>query len=169
MSLDFTQLEPTERISPLHRLCRARDLIRDCFNEPISLDDCAFEAGLSPWHLLRSFRAAFGETPKEYLTRLRLKQAQHLLTVSSRSVTEVCLDVGFSSLGTFSLLFKRHLGCSPKEFRKEVRGWVTVPGVAPWVYVPYCFASRFGGTLVGRAVPDTCSSVGHSPTYESPA
>jgi AraC-like DNA-binding protein len=144
MPYSTAQLSPAERLTPLLRLCRARDLIRDCFDEPISLDDCALEAGLSPWHLLRSFRAAFGETPKEYLTRLRLKQAQHLLTISSRSVTEVCLDVGFSSLGTFSLLFKRHVGCSPREFRKQVRGWITVPGVAPWVYVPYCFASRFG-------------------------
>ena len=141
----LSQPRPAERLTPLLRLCRARDLIRDCFDEPISLDDCAMEAGLSPWHLLRSFRAAFGETPKEYLTRLRLNQARHLLTVSSRSVTEVCLDVGFNSLGTFSLLFKRHTGRSPKEFRKQVRGWVTVPGVAPWVYVPFCFASRFGG------------------------
>jgi AraC-like DNA-binding protein len=150
MPYSISHLCPTERIAPLVRLCRARDLIRDCFNEPISLDDCALEAGLSPWHLLRSFRAAFGETPKEYLTRLRIKQAQHLLTVSSRPVTEVCLDVGFSSLGTFStfsLLFKRYTGFSPKDFRKQIRGWVRVPGVAPWVYVPFCFASRFGGNV----------------------
>jgi AraC-like DNA-binding protein len=144
MPYSIAQFSPAERITSIARLCRARDLIRDCFDEPISLEDCALEAGLSPWHLLRSFRAAFGETPKEYLTRLRLKQAQHLLTVSSRSITEVCLDVGFSSLGTFSLLFKRHTGYSPKDFRKQIRGWVTVPGVAPWVYVPFCFASRFG-------------------------
>jgi AraC-like DNA-binding protein len=144
MPFSIPQLRPDERVTPLLRVCRARDLIRDCFDETITLDDCALEAGLSPWHLLRSFRAAFGETPKEYLTRLRLKQAQHLLTVSTRSVTEVCLDVGFTSLGTFSLLFKRHVGCSPKEFRRQVRGWVSVPGVAPWVYVPFCFASRFG-------------------------
>jgi AraC-like DNA-binding protein len=144
MPLPIPELFPAERVTPLVRVCRARDLIRDCFDEPITLDDCAIEAGLSPWHLLRAFRATFGETPKEYLTRLRLKQAQHLLTVSSRSVTEVCLDVGFSSLGTFSLLFKRHVGCSPREFRRGARGWVTVPGVAPWVYVPFCFARHFG-------------------------
>ena len=137
--------QPARSVTPLARVCRARDLIRDGFVETITLDDCALEAELSPWHLLRAFRAAFGETPKEFLTRLRLERARHLLTVTSRSVTDVCLDVGFSSLGTFSVLFKRHVGCSPKEFRRQVRGWVSVPGVAPWVYVPFCFAHRFGG------------------------
>jgi AraC-like DNA-binding protein len=130
--------------SPLARICRARDLIRDCFAEPITLDDCALEAGLSPWHLLRSFRAAFGETPKEFLTRLRLERARQLLTVTTHSVTEVCFDIGFSSLGTFSVLFKRHVGCSPKEFRRRARRWVTVPGVTPWAFIPCCFAYRFG-------------------------
>jgi AraC-like DNA-binding protein len=143
MPIPIPRLRTTGPVTPLIRVCLARDLIRDCFAEPITLDDCATEAGLSPWHLLRAFRAAFGETPKEYLTRLRLERARHLLTVTARSVTEVCLDVGFSSLGTFSVLFKRHVGCSPKEFRRQVRGWVTVPGIAPWVYVPFCFARHF--------------------------
>src|SRR5262249_33961583 len=62
----------TARDTSLVRLCRARDLIRDCFAEPVTLADCADEAGLSPWHLLRSFRDIFGETPKEFHTRLRL-------------------------------------------------------------------------------------------------
>jgi AraC-like DNA-binding protein len=131
-------------VAPLVRLCRARDLIREYYDDSVTLDDCAAEAGLSPWHLLRSFRAAFGETPKEFLTRLRLERAKHLLTVTDRSVTEVCLDVGFSSLGTFSTLFKGHFGCSPKEYRRRVRCWVTMPGYAPWALVPSCFALRFG-------------------------
>jgi AraC-like DNA-binding protein len=131
--------------SSLVGLCRARDLIRDCFTEPITLVDCADEAGLSPWHLLRSFRGAFGETPKQFLTRLRLEQAQHLLTVTDRPVTEVCFDVGFSSLGTFSTLFKRAVGCPPTEYRRRVRAWVTAPGFRPWASIPGCFARRFGG------------------------
>jgi AraC-like DNA-binding protein len=129
----------------LIRICRARDLIRDCHTEAVSLSDCAAEADLSPWHLLRSFRETFGETPKEYMTRLRLEHAKNLLTLTDRSVTEVCFDVGFSSLGTFSVLFKRHVGISPKEFRRLVRRWVTMPGHPPWAFIPYCFAVRFGG------------------------
>jgi AraC-like DNA-binding protein len=126
------------------RMCRARDLIRERFAEPITLDDCAVEAELSPWHLLRSFRATFGETPKELLTRIRLERARHLLTVTSRSVLEICLDVGFSSLGTFTTLFKRHVGVSPGEYRRLVRPWVTAPGFPPWTYVPSCFVRQFG-------------------------
>jgi hypothetical protein len=53
--------------------------------------------------------------------------------------------VGFSSLGTFSTLFKRHVGCSPKQFRRIVRGVATVPGATPWAFIPLCFAHRFGG------------------------
>jgi AraC-like DNA-binding protein len=131
-------------VASLTRVCRARDLIRECYAEPVTLVDCAAEAGLSPWHLLRSFRAAFGETPKEFLTRLRLERAKHLLAVTSHSVTDVCFDIGFSSLGTFSTLFKRHIGCSPKVFRRRVRCWVTAPGFAPGVFIPTCFARRFG-------------------------
>jgi AraC-like DNA-binding protein len=128
----------------LVRLCRARDLIRDCFEERVTLDDCAAEAGLSPWHLLRSFRAAFGETPQEFLTRLRLERAKQLLTITDRSVTDVCFDVGFSSLGSFSTLFKRQVGRSPRDYRREVRRWVIVPGFAPWASIPSCFVRRFG-------------------------
>jgi AraC-like DNA-binding protein len=129
----------------LVRLCRARDLLRDCLAEPVTLADCAAEAELSPWHLLRAFRETFGETPREFLTRLRIERAKHLLTVTGRSVTDVCLDVGFSSLGTFSTLFKRHVGHSPAEYRRRVRGWVAVPGAYPWAFIPFCFAHRFGG------------------------
>jgi AraC-like DNA-binding protein len=133
------------RAGSLVRLCRARDLIRDCYAEPVTLADCADEAGLSPWHLLRSFRDTFGETPKEFHTRLRLDRARHLLTVTTRSVTDVCFDVGFSSLGSFCTLFKRQVGCSPMAFRRRIRSWVTVPGAVPWVFIPSCFARQFGG------------------------
>ena len=151
MPMPISQLRQAGPVTPLVRVCRARDLIRDCFTETITLDDCALEAGLSPWHLLRAFRSAFGETPKEFLTRLRLDRARHLLTITPRSVTDVCLDVGFSSLGTFSVLFKKHVGCSPREFRRRVRGWVSVPGFAPWAYVPLCFANRFSAPRAEEA------------------
>jgi AraC-like DNA-binding protein len=132
-------------IGSLPRLCRARDLICDYYTEPVTLRDCALEAGLSPWHFLRTFRAVFGETPKELHTRLRIKQAKHLLTVTDRSITEVCFDVGFTSVGTFSTLFKRHTGYSPKGFRRGIRCWVTMPGDSAWITIPACFARRFGG------------------------
>jgi transcriptional regulator GlxA family with amidase domain len=127
----------------LRKLCQARDLIRDCLEEELSLADLSVEADLSPWHFLRAFRQSFGETPKAYLTRLRVERAKELLTISSRSVTEICFDVGFSSLGSFSTLFHRCVGLSPAEFRRRVRAWVTVPGRQPWAYIPFCFSHHF--------------------------
>ena len=99
---------------------------------------------MSPWHTLRFFRAAFGETPKEFQTRLRLERAKQLLTVTSRSVTEICFDVGFSSLGSFSTLFRQHVGQSPKAFRRQVHRWISVPGYPPWAILPACFSYQFG-------------------------
>jgi AraC-like DNA-binding protein len=129
---------------PLAQLCRARDLIRDGFAEPVTLGDCAAEAGLSPWHLLRAFRAAFGETPRAFRTRLRLERARDLLTVTNRPVTEVCFEVGFTSLGTFTTLFTRTVGYPPTAYRRRVRSWVTSPGFRPWASIPACFARRYG-------------------------
>ena len=123
----------------LRHLCRVRDWMRDCFDEPLRLGDLCAEASLTSWHFLRAFRAAFGETPHEYLTRVRLERAKELLTVTSRPVTEVCFDVGFTSLGSFSTLFRRQVGLSPMEFRRQVRTWITVPGRHPWVFVPVCY------------------------------
>ena len=131
-------------LSTFRKLCRARDLLRECYAEPIQLFDLAAETDLSEWHLLRIFRDAFGETPHQFLRRIRLEKAQTLLTVTSRSVTEVCLDVGFSSVGSFSTLFARRFGLSPREFRRQVRTMISVPGKHPWACVPFCFAWAFG-------------------------
>lgn len=127
----------------LRRLCQVRDLLRDNLSQPLTLDDCAGEVDLSPWHLLRSFRAAFGETPHAYLTRVRIDRAAQLIALTGRSVTEVCFDVGFNSLGSFSTLFKRHTGWSPAAYRRRVRGWVSIPAAAGWLFIPYCYMFPF--------------------------
>jgi transcriptional regulator GlxA family with amidase domain len=130
--------------STLRKLCRIRDLIRCCHGETLSLEQLSAEADLSTYHFLRSFRKAFGETPHAFLTRVRLSRAKELLTVSSRPVTEICFDVGFTSLGSFSTLFRREFGESPASFRRKVRAWVSVPGRYPWAFVPFCFGQHFG-------------------------
>jgi len=119
--------------------------MRDCYHEELTLSDLCLEAELSPWHLLRAFRSAFGETPHDFLTRLRIERAKELLTITSRQVTEICFDVGFTSLGSFSTLFRRHVQLSPAAFRREIRPWISVPGKHPWIFVPVCFCQHFGG------------------------
>lgn len=105
------------RIEIYHRLALARDFIEASLDKPITLTDYSGVACLSPHHFLRLFKQVYGETPHQFLTRLRLKCALDLLQSTEISVTEICFLVGFESLGSFSTLFKRHYGKSPMAFR----------------------------------------------------
>ncbi|MBL8227748.1 MAG: helix-turn-helix transcriptional regulator [Bryobacterales bacterium] len=102
------------RVETLRRLQRAREYLHASANERIDLDAVAREACLSPYHLHRAFRQTFRETPHGYLTRLRLNRAFHALE-NGHAVTEVCLDCGFASVGTFSTLFRRRFGVPPSD------------------------------------------------------
>ncbi|HMZ79543.1 MAG TPA: helix-turn-helix transcriptional regulator, partial [Acidobacteriota bacterium] len=86
---------------------------------PLTLADIAQVACLSPNHLLRTFKQAFQMTPHQMLTSTRLEAAKRLLKTTHHSVTEICLMVGFESLGSFSWLFRNKVGCSPDTFRKK--------------------------------------------------
>jgi AraC-like DNA-binding protein len=121
------------------RLCRARDLLAAGYNSPIPLDRAAREACLSPFHFQRLFARTFGETPNRFLTRLRMDRAQRLLAAGDLPVTEVCLEVGYSSLGTFSSRFAALTGQSPSDFRREARRWIAP--IHGWnvLYMPACF------------------------------
>ena len=105
------------KIEAYRRLWRARDFIESSFLEPISLARIAEAAELSPHHLLRLFRRVYGETPHQLVTKRRLEHAQFLLQHTDRSVTDICFDIGFESLGSFSTLFKTRLGVSPAHYR----------------------------------------------------
>src|SRR5215471_11863213 len=105
----------------LKRLCRARDVLRDWQDEPIPVSQVAEASGLTQFHFIRLFKAVFGETPHQYRSRAQIEKAKHLLILTDRSVTEVCMEVGFSSLGSFSTLFRRRTGLSPAEFQRRYR------------------------------------------------
>jgi AraC-like DNA-binding protein len=100
------------------RLCRARDFMHAEYGRPLPLREIAREACLSPHHFLRLHQSAFGQSPHQFLTSLRLRHAARLLQTTGLTVTEVCLAVGFESLPTFSTLFRRRMGRSPSQFRK---------------------------------------------------
>jgi len=101
------------------RVCRAREYAAALFAEPVTLGELARVACLSPNHLLRTFRQAFGETPHQYLTGRRLIEARRLLAQGDLTVTAVCLAVGFESLGSFSALFRRRFGVPPSSCRRQ--------------------------------------------------
>jgi AraC family transcriptional regulator len=100
------------------RVLRGRDCLLSSLSNPVSLRDAARAACLSPFHFHRSFQAVFAETPHKHATRHRLERARHLLRETGRSVTEICLEAGFESLSSFSTLFSRTYGASPRDYRR---------------------------------------------------
>lgn len=127
----------------LARLCRARDLLAAPLDARVPIRDAAREAAVSPYHFIRVFRGAFGETPHAFRTRVRIERARHLLAAGGHSVTEVCLAVGYESPASFSHLFLRHTGMAPAEYRRRVRALVQVPGHLPPQLIPHCYAAMF--------------------------
>jgi AraC-like DNA-binding protein len=111
------------------RLLRARDAMDRTYAQPLDIPTLAKLAHVSESHFIRTFRATFGETPHRYLQRRRVERAMHLLRETDRSVTDICLDVGFTSLGTFSRTFRHIVGQPPSVYRRG-----TVP-----IGVPNCF------------------------------
>src|SRR5690242_17084356 len=101
------------------RLLRARDAMDRTYSQPLDIPALARIACVSPAHFIRTFRATFGETPHRYLQRRRVERSMFLLRESDRSVTDICFDVGFSSLGTFSRTFHEIMGESPTAYRKR--------------------------------------------------
>ena len=129
------------------RLLRARDAMDRAYAEPMDVAAVAAVAHVSAAHFIRSFRTVFGETPHRYLQRRRVERSMFLLRETNRSITDVCLDVGFTSLGTFSRTFSAIVGVSPAVYRRR----------APNAAVPTCFAmawarpSSFGEARKRRA------------------
>jgi AraC-like DNA-binding protein len=104
------------------RMLRARDTMDRAFAQPLDVSALARVAHVSPAHFSRQFRATFGETPHRYLQRRRVERAMELLRETQRPVTEICLDVGFNSLGTFSRTFRAIVGESPSAYRTRFTG-----------------------------------------------
>jgi len=115
----FPAMRAATREELYRRIHLARDFVIASYNQPITLNDIAAVAGLSPNHLLRTFRQAFGQTPHQFVIEQRLRHAQRMLLLTDQPVTDICLAVGFESLGSFSWLFKRKFGCSPQAFRRR--------------------------------------------------
>jgi AraC-like DNA-binding protein len=117
------------------RLCLARELLAG--DEPLAIKDVARHAGISPFHFIRQYEALFGETPHQFRIRTRLDRAKVLLARGNHSVTGVCMEVGFSSLGSFSDLFTRRVGEPPSVYQRRARIIVPVGELPPPLF-PGC-------------------------------
>ncbi|HEY2479083.1 MAG TPA: helix-turn-helix transcriptional regulator [Solirubrobacterales bacterium] len=113
-----------QRLEELARLRRVRDRIDREYAKPLNVEALAAGVHMSSGHLSRQFRAAFGESPYGYLMTRRIERAMALLRRGDLSVTEICFEVGCSSLGTFSTRFSELVGMSPSEYRREEAGSV---------------------------------------------
>jgi len=117
-----------EEMADLAHLRRARDLIDRVYAEPLDVPAMARAAHMSPAHFSRKFRAAYGETPYAYLMTRRIERAKALLRRGDMSVTDVCMAVGCTSLGSFSSRFTELVGETPTAYRaRDHDGLATVP------------------------------------------
>ncbi|WP_347405397.1 helix-turn-helix transcriptional regulator [Micromonospora sp. WMMD980] len=108
-------------------MLRARDAMDRAYAQPLDIPVLARIAHVSEAHFIRTFRATFGETPHRYLQRRRVERAMSLLRETDRDVTDICLAVGFTSLGTFSRTFREIVGESPRDFRRHRSAVANVP------------------------------------------
>ena len=105
----------------LARLGRAREFIDHCYDHPLSLEQMSEKACFSRYHFLRLFRQAYETTPHQYLIQRRIEKAKELLIADDLRVTDVCFEVGFQSLGSFSSLFQKRVGHAPNIYRERAR------------------------------------------------
>jgi AraC-like DNA-binding protein len=140
------------------RLLRARDAMDRAYAEPLDVRGVAAVAHVSEAHFIRSFRAIFGETPHRYLQRRRVERSMFLLRETDRSVTDICLDVGFTSLGTFSRMFREVVGETPSRYRVG-HGPIVAPNcvqlaaMRPRVAVGEAVRSSSFGEAIAAAAP----------------
>jgi AraC-like DNA-binding protein len=119
-------------------LLRAKDLADAHYGEPLDVPTLARAAHLSPAHFSREFRRAFGETPHQYLLTRRLERAAALLRNTDRSVADICLTVGLTSLGSFTTSFTRAYGLSPTAYR------AAHPPASARIPIPTCVLQAYG-------------------------
>ncbi|HKS73054.1 MAG TPA: AraC family transcriptional regulator [Terriglobales bacterium] len=127
------------RHDSFRRLCRAREMLIEVHDETLSITDVAREAGISRFHFIRQFEVLFGVTPHQFRIQARVERAK-LLLARGHSVTDVCMEVGFSSLGSFSDLFTRRVGTAPSVYQRQARGLIQVPGDFPQQLFPGCLS-----------------------------
>jgi len=132
-------------LADLARLRRVRDRMDREYAQPLDVEALARDALMSPGHFSRRFKAAYGESPYSYLMTRRIERAMALLRGGDLSVTEVCFEVGCSSLGTFSSRFTELVGVSPSVYRREA--------AAATAGMPPCVAKRVTRPIRNREAP----------------
>ncbi|MGH1439562.1 MAG: helix-turn-helix domain-containing protein [Cellvibrionaceae bacterium] len=127
------------------KICAGRDYIAENYLDSFNLVDAARHAHLSPYHFLRVFKSTFGETPNAFLIRLRIEKAKNMLVTENASIMEVCENVGYLSLGSFSSRFREQVGVAPSLYRRKIWSLSTEAFRYPAQAIPSCYAYHFLG------------------------
>jgi AraC-like DNA-binding protein len=130
-------MKQMQTVPPARHLLRAKDMIDARYRDPLDVPTLAHVAHLSPAHFSREFRRAFGETPHQYLLTRRLERAAALLRNTDRSVADICLTVGLSSIGSFTTSFTRTYGLSPTAYR------AAHPPASSRIHIPTCVLQAY--------------------------
>ena len=138
-------MEPYPKIYLVRRVVQAKLFIDEHFSENLDLDNISDEACFSKFHFLRLFKTIYGKTPHQYLIVVRIEKAKILLAKDT-PVSETCYAVGFSSLSSFSALFRRFAGLSPSAYCQEQKKLQTGIVKTPLRFIPGCFAEQNGWT-----------------------
>ena len=131
-------------LHPVRHLLRAKDLIDARYREPLDVATLARAAHLSPAHFSREFRRAFGEPPHQYLLTRRMERAAALLRTTDRTVADICLLVGLTSVGSFTTTFGRTFGVSPTAYRAAHAPAIT------HIRIPTCVLQAYGRPRAAR-------------------
>jgi AraC-like DNA-binding protein len=147
------------------RIVQAKLFIDAYYSEKIDLNNIADEAYFSKFHFIRLFKAIYGMTPHQYLTRVRVENARILLQ-KGMSVTQTCFAVGFTSVSSFTGLFNRYLKRSPSEYQRQFLAKQALIQHAPLQFIPGCFAEKKGWThksnfqeVVKKNTVDLCTKL----------
>jgi AraC-like DNA-binding protein len=133
------------RLTPdlYRRIVSAKLYIDEHYHEPIGLETISRNACLSRFHFHRLFTRVYKVTPHQYLTQKRIDKAKDLLQQEDVSVTEVCNNVGFESLGSFSVLFKKEIGFAPQYYRNMAFLKKQQAKEQPKKFIPHCFIESY--------------------------
>lgn len=127
------------------KICSGRDYLQKHYADAFSLSTVANYACMSPSHFSRVFTKVFGESPNTFVANLRIEKAKKMLITESISISDICAEVGYASVGSFSSLFSEKVGMSPSTYRRTLRSLANEPHRFPMQTIPLCFAQHMFG------------------------
>ena len=135
------------------RIVQAKLFIDQHFREKINLDEIAEEASFSRFHFIRLFRQAYGDTPHQYMVSLRMQEAERLMANPGLKIQDICFEIGFESVGTFTTQFRKARGKTPKARQKEILEKKRINNEEPLRSIPGCFAEKQFSRSIAIAAP----------------